>query len=121
MKELLFSVTKKDFEIEFMRAGGKGGQHQNCTDSACRIVHRASGAVGESREYREQGRNKTTAFKRCIDSMQFRTWLRLKTAEAMMEETVEQKVEKLMDERFIKTEVKNEKGQWVKVTEPLGE
>lgn len=50
MKELLFSLTKKDFRIETFRSGGKGGQHQNKTDSGVRIVHLESGAVGESRE-----------------------------------------------------------------------
>ena len=28
-KELLFSLTKKDFEIQTFRSGGKGGQNQN--------------------------------------------------------------------------------------------
>ena len=30
-KELLFSVTKDDFDWDYFRAGGKGGQHQNKT------------------------------------------------------------------------------------------
>ena len=66
MKELLFSVTKKDFELQFFRAGGKGGQKQNKTSSACRIVHKASGATGESREQRQQIANKKLAFQRLI-------------------------------------------------------
>ena len=63
-KELLFSITKKDFEVQTFRSGGKGGQHQNKTDSGVRIIHRASGAVGESRSERSQLVNKRLALKR---------------------------------------------------------
>ena len=61
-KELLFSLTKKDFVVETFRAGGKGGQKQNKTDSGVRIKHPASGAVAESREERSQHQNKKIAF-----------------------------------------------------------
>ncbi len=67
-KELLFSLTIKDFEVQTFCAGGPGGQHQNKTASAVRIIHRASGAIGESREEREQSRNKKKAFERCVNS-----------------------------------------------------
>jgi len=116
MKELLFSVTKKDFDVQFMRAGGAGGQHQNKTSSACRIVHKASGAVGESREHREQGQNKKEAFNRCIKSKIFQGWLKLRASELMLEETLEQKVDKLMQDCFIKTEVHDDTGKWIKTS-----
>ena len=48
MRELLFSVTRDDFTIQTFRAGGKGGQKQNKTDSGVRCIHNASGAVGEN-------------------------------------------------------------------------
>jgi protein subunit release factor B len=38
-KELLFSLTKKDFRIDTFRAGGKGGQKQNKTSSGVRVTH----------------------------------------------------------------------------------
>lgn len=112
MNELLFSVTKKDFDIQTFCTGGPGGQSQNKTASGVRIVHRDSGAVGESREEREQSKNKRTAFKRLTESKKFLLWLKVKASEMMMEESVESKVNKLMDEKFIKTETKNEKKQW---------
>jgi protein subunit release factor B len=36
-KEKLFSITKKDFKIQTFRSGGKGGQHQNKTNSGVAI------------------------------------------------------------------------------------
>jgi protein subunit release factor B len=119
MKELLFSVGKKDFDIQTFCAGGAGGQHQNKTESGVRIVHKASGAVGESREEREQSRNKQTAFKRLTSSSKFQTWLKIKASEMMMEESIDQKIDRLMQDTNIKTEIKNEKGQWVQTKFPL--
>ena len=72
MRELLFSVTRDDFTIQTFRAGGKGGQKQNKTDSGVRCIHNASGAVGEGRDERSQLQNKKNAFKRCIASPKFK-------------------------------------------------
>ncbi len=49
-KKLLFSITKDDFTVQTFRSGGKGGQNQNKVESGVRIIHPASGAIGESRE-----------------------------------------------------------------------
>lgn len=75
-KELLFSVTLADCRVDTFRSGGKGGQHQNTTDSGVRITHLASGAVGESREERSQHANKRKAFRRMAESEKFRKWHR---------------------------------------------
>lgn len=79
MKEKLFSVTLKDFDMQTFRAGGKGGQKQNKTNSGVRFIHRASGARGESREMASQSQNKKIAWKRCIDTPEFKKWLQLET------------------------------------------
>lgn len=79
-KELLFSITKKDFEIQTFRSGGKGGQHQNTTESGVRIIHLASGARGESREERKQGQNKKNALDRLVKTKIFQNWLRIEAA-----------------------------------------
>jgi protein subunit release factor B len=71
-KELLFSVTKKDLIVQTFKAGGKGGQHQNKTDSGVRIIHKKSGAVEESRNERSQYQNKKIAFKRLTESSKFK-------------------------------------------------
>jgi protein subunit release factor A len=78
MRRLLFSVTIKDCDVQSFRAGGKGGQHQNKTESGIRIVHPPSGAVGESRETRSQLTNKRAAFTRMAQSAKFQKWTREK-------------------------------------------
>lgn len=113
-KELLVSVTKKDLRIEFFCAGGPGGQHQNKTASACRITHPDSGAVGESRESRHQHENKKLAFQRMVKSATFQNWLKIKSSEALTQETIEQKVERLMAPENIRTEAKVD-GRWTTV------
>lgn len=79
-KTLLFSVTREDCDWDYFCAGGPGGQHQNKTASACRCTHRASGAVGISRDHRQQGQNKKEAFKRMAATKEFKNWLRIETA-----------------------------------------
>ena len=82
-KRLLFSLTKDDFDIQTFRSGGKGGQNQNKVESGVRIIHPASGAVGESREYRDQPQNKKAAFRRLIDTKEFKSWHKIKCASVM--------------------------------------
>lgn len=111
-KEKLFSVTAKDCEWEFFTAGGKGGQNQNKTASACRVRHPESGAVGECREHREQLQNKRTAFKRMASTPEFQKWISLKAKKvtgqlAIIEEQVNRELKK------VKIEVKDEAGRWI--------
>lgn len=60
-KQLMFSVTLADCDMQTFRAGGKGGQNQNKRDTGVRIIHRASGARGEARDERSQLQNKRLA------------------------------------------------------------
>lgn len=104
-KKLLFSVTKKDLEIQTFRSGGKGGQHQNKTDSGVRIIHRDSGAVGESREFKSQHQNKVAAFRRMAESPQFQMWRRKKAREIIdREDKIEKQVEEAIKEENLKIE-----------------
>lgn len=110
-KKLLFSIGKNDFDVQTFKSGGKGGQHQNKTDSGVRIVHKKSGAVGESRDDRSQHRNKRIALKRLTENWKFIVWINKKSLEIIDGETIEQKVEKQISEKNIKIEYK-EKGKW---------
>jgi protein subunit release factor A len=50
--------------IETFRSGGKGGQHQNKTESGVRLVHLPTGVRATSRSERSQHRNKALALAR---------------------------------------------------------
>lgn len=79
-RELLFSLTRKDFVVEFTKGTGKGGQNRNKRDTAVRITHPASGAVGYCEEERSQLQNKRRAFLRLTETKKFRNWIRLEIA-----------------------------------------
>lgn len=64
MKQLIFTARKKDFRVDTFRSGGKGGQHQNATDSGVRITHVETGITASSREFKSQHQNKKAAFNR---------------------------------------------------------
>lgn len=50
--------------VETFRSGGKGGQHQNTTDSGVRLIHLPTGVRAASRNDRSQHRNKALALER---------------------------------------------------------
>ena len=50
--------------VETFQAGGKGGQHQNRTESGVRLTHLPTGIVVVCREERSQHRNKAIALDR---------------------------------------------------------
>jgi hypothetical protein len=104
-KQRLFSVTRKDLVLRFFRAGGKGGQKQNKTSSACRIAHPESGAVGESREERSQTQNRKNALRRLVEHPRFKLWVKMKAAAILQGfRDVEHKVEMLMRPANLKVE-----------------
>lgn len=75
------TITIKDCEVQTFRSGGKGGQNQNKRDTGVRVIHRPSGARGESREERGQLQNKRSAFVRMAESKEFRSWVNLRHAQ----------------------------------------
>jgi protein subunit release factor A len=112
-KELLYSITKKDLEIQTFRAGGPGGQNQNKRNTGVRIIHRESGAVGEARDQRTQLQNKKNALHRLVESPKFKIWNARRCKEIIEGKTIEQKVEESMTPDKIKVEIKEDDGEWV--------
>lgn len=110
MAELAFSVKIEDCEVQTFRSGGKGGQHQNKTESGVRVIHHPSGARGESREERSQLQNKRSAFKRMVDSAKFKIWMKQMIYGF---DKAEKEVEAMMERKQdFKTEIKQD-GKWV--------
>lgn len=109
MRKLLFSVTKKDLDIQTFRSGGKGGQHQNKVETGVRIVHRESGGVGESRTERSQHANMKKAFLHLVKNVKFEKWLKIKAAFMLqgiydIEREVNRIVGEQMQEKYLKIE-----------------
>lgn len=105
MKSLLFSVTKKDFEMQTFKASGPGGQKRNKTSSAVRLIHRASGAVAEAKDSRSQHQNKRAAFEKLVASVRFQAWLKVETAQRSGTlRDLEERVDRMMRPENLKIE-----------------
>ena len=113
-REKLFSVTLDDCRVDTFRSGGKGGQHQNKTESGVRITHELSGAVGESREERSQLQNKKLAFKKMVKHPRFRLWVDQVRREMETGFSAEERVAQWMtpDKLQIKNKVE---GKWEEI------
>lgn len=104
MKRLLFSVTRDDFDMNTFSVSGHGGGGKDTSNSGVRLVHRASGAVGEGREARDNTHNRQSAFKKLVNTHRFKAWLKAETARRLGQpqiETIEQlkaRVDKELEE-----------------------
>lgn len=115
-KELLFSVTKKDFEIDWFSGTGCGGQYRNKHQNCCRIRHKDSGAIATGQSQRDRISNLREAMENLIRIPAFQSWVRQKTCEITGEQVeIEEKVEKAM--KNLKFEIKDEDGKWKEVSE----
>jgi protein subunit release factor A len=114
MKEKLYSLTKKDFRIEYFRSSKPGGQHVNKTSTACRITHPASNAVGECQEYKSRLQNQKTAFKRLLKTNKFKIWHNRICHELLTNKSIDDIINDSVNEDNLKIEIK-ENGKWKKI------
>jgi protein subunit release factor B len=114
-KELVLSITRKDFEIQFFKGSGPGGQNRNKVESGVRIIHKESGAVGQAVDSRDQLANRKNAMKRLAESAKFKVWLAKKLYEIEVGKTIEKLVDEMMDDKNIKIEGIDENGKWIEI------
>ena len=96
---LLFSITRKDCDWQYLRGRGPGGQKKNKTNSAVRCTHRASGAMGYAEDTRSQAANRGLAFTRMASAEKFRAWHRLEVCRRSgVERAIIERVDMMMQE-----------------------
>ncbi len=97
-RELLFSITKKDFKIDWFSGTGAGGQHRNKHQNCCRMTHPDSGAKATGQESRSQKENLRNAFNRLVKGAKFKIWLNKKIYNMSQEAEIDRKeVERLVE------------------------
>ena len=112
MKELLFSVTKKDLEISYFSGTGPGGQNRNKVQNCVRMRHPESGAYSTGQSNRDRQANLREAFVGLVNSPAFKVWHSKKTMELLSGKTIEQRVNEQMDEKNMKIECRDDEGKW---------
>lgn len=108
-KTLLFSLTRKDFEIQTFCTGGKGGQHRNAKQNGVRIIHSASGARAEHRDGRDQAKNKREAFLKLCETKEFKQWHKAEVYRRLhvayqMERDINEIIDEQMSDKNLKIE-----------------
>lgn len=106
-KELLFSITKKDFDISYFSGKGAGGQHRNRHKNCVRMKHRESGAYATGQSNRELRQNLKEAFNSIINSAIFKMWYAKKISEIRNKKTIEQEVDEEMERIRVEYMVEN--------------
>lgn len=112
-REKLFSITSSDFRWDYYRGTGAGGQKRNKTENCCRCTHEKSGAVATSEDGRSKEHNKKEAFKKCVNSVAFRAWLKL---EISKKSGLHKKIQKIVEEKLeneTTVSTQNETGEWI--------
>lgn len=112
-KEILFTLTKKDFIVQTYKGSGPGGQHRNKTETGVRIIHPVSGARTENCDCKSQQQNKEKAFRKLVESKEFKSWHKLEVAKRLGTlADIEQQVDDEMKPENLKIEVM-ENGLWL--------
>ena len=116
MKELLFSVTKDDLDVDWFSGTGCGGQYRNKHQNCCRIRHKDSGVIATGQSQRDRVSNLKEAMENLTKSPKFKAWVKVRVGEITGEKAdIEAKVDRAM--RHLRFEVKDELGNWKEISE----
>ena len=112
-KELLFSITKKDFVIQYFSGTGKGGQHRNKHQNCVRLKHLDSEVITTGQNSKSRKTNLKEAFKNLAEHPKFKFWHTQKVNEILVGKRIDEIIVEMINEKNLKVEVKNKAGQWV--------
>ena len=104
-KELLFSVTKKDFQINFFSGTGAGGQHRNKHQNCVRLKHLETGIITTGQSSRERKSNIKEALSNLAKNSKFRMWNIQRANEIISGKTIEERVEEMLNPENLKVEI----------------
>jgi len=110
MKELLFSVSKKDLKIDYFSGKGAGGQYRNKHQNCVRIRHIESGAISTGQSHRERNTNLKEALNGLVENPKFKLWMNARVYESIEGKKIEEKVEEMVKPKNLKVEVKTDYG-----------
>ncbi len=113
MRELLFSITKKDFKVDYFSGTGAGGQHRNKHQNCVRLKHLESGAMSTGQSSRSRQQNMREALSSLVANVKFKLWHTRKVNEILTGKTIEDTVNELMHDENIKVETVNNDGKWI--------
>jgi hypothetical protein len=112
-REKVTILTKDDLKITWFSGSGGGGQGRNKHANCCRIHHPASGVTVTGQDHKERPSNQRDAWRRLMKHASFKLWLGGAVATVRGQEDPEKIVDKLMREKHLRVDVKDEDGRWV--------
>lgn len=112
MKELLFSITRKDLKVNYFSGTGPGGQNRNKNQNCVRIQHKDSGVIVTGQSNKSRQANVKEALNNLVNHPKFKLWHTGKIHEVLSGKTIEELVNEQLDPDNLLIEGKNENRRW---------